>query len=605
MRIKLKPQSTFQKLGLAFLLIGVLPLILICLIFMRRYESNAHATIEGNMEEANYFAQSKISAVIENIDRTMEVLYDYSAGSYTALWEILESPDLNSNEKQMYVGLMLDELIQADPAVSAAHFVALDRTTYSRFYSPQKSLRTTPTQHHQLPEADESRQRQLFILAAANENEWCIGSNDRVLTLARNYMDTRSLHTVTKKSLGTLYVDIRTDTLDELLSSLRLGKLGNVAIVEGHTAQVVYQLHPEIELPFLQTLDRKGGSFTNQRYTTLYQPLGNSAYHLMVVFDRQELYSIHTATRTYLILTLAIAVVLILTLAVLFSGRISTPARKLKHAMEEVRRGNLNTRVDIQSGDEMEYLGEGFNQMVENLSETIQEVYLAQICRQDAELNALKMQIQPHYLYNTLDIIRMSALEHQDGKTARLIESLSRQLRYVMGNHQQRVPLRQELDSLQEYGVMMSARYEQRIQLKMDVADSELDLYVPKLLLQPFVENAIRHGLRDKPEGGTILIEAIRLPDALQIMIFNDGIPIQPERLEHIRQFLSTSAVGEVDESGIVSVGMKNTYDRIKINCGQEYGFTLDSNETMGAVVTIRLPLWREEEHHVESTAGR
>ena len=605
MRIKWKPQSTFQKLGLAFLLIGVLPMILVCTIFMRSYESTAQRTMDSNMKEANYFAQSKGSQLIESIDNAMEVLYDFSSGPYSSLWEILESETLNENEKQMYVGLMLDELLQVDPAVSAAHFVAPDGTTYSRFYSQQKSLRVTPTARHHLPAEAQTDLRSLYILPAANEGDWCNGSNDRVLTLARSYMDTRSLHAVTSVSLGTLYVDLRTAELDVLLSSLQLGDRGNIAIVEGHTAQVLYCLYPETAIPLLQTLHPQGGSFSDSDYTAYYQPIGDSPYQLMVSFDRQELYSIGTANRTYLVLILAVAIVIILTLSLLFSGRISTPARQLKRAMEEVRRGDLNTRVEIRSGDEMEYLGNGFNQMVETLSDTIEEVYVAQICQRDAELNALKMQIQPHYLYNTLDMIRMSALDQDDTQTARLIESLSRQLRYMMGTHQDRVTLRQELDNLQEYSVLMATRSEGRIRIRMEVADCDLGLYVPKLLLQPFVENAVKHGLKNKPDGGTILIEAVRLPDALQIMIFNDGIPIDAERLDHIRKFLETSDIGVQDETGIVSVGMKNTYDRIKINCGREYGFTLDSDENVGAVVTIRLPVWKEENGHAEGTSGR
>lgn len=192
----------------------------------------------------------------------------------------------------------------------------------------------------------------------------------------------------------------------------------------------------------------------------------------------------------------------------------------------------------------------------------------------------------------------MSALDQNDIRTARLIESLSRQLRYIMGTHQDRVTLRQELDNLQEYSILMSTRSEGRIKIRMEVADHDLNLYVPKLLLQPFVENAVKHGLKNKPEGGTILIEAIRLHDALQIMIFNDGIPIGTDRLEHIRTFLETSPLGARDETGVVSVGMKNTYDRIKLNCGREYGFTLDSDTHTGAVVTIRLPVWEEEVNH-------
>lgn len=604
MKIKWKPQSTFQKLGLAFLLIGVLPLIVVCTVFMRSYEGAARRTMDSNMKEANYFAQSKGSHLIENIDEAMEVLYDFSSGPYSALWEILESESLNANEKQMYVGLMLDELLQADSAVSAAHFVTPDGTTYSRFYSQQKSLRATPTAHHRLPTDRQANIRALCILPAANESDWCNGSNDRVLTLARSYMDTRSLHAVTTVSLGTLYVDLRVDELDSLLSSLQLGERGNIAIVEGHTGEVVYRLYPEKDWLALPRLEPRGGNFGDSDYTVYYQPVGESPYQLVVSFDRQELYSINTANRAYLVLLLAVVVAAILLLSLLFSGRISTPARQLKRAMEEVRGGNLNTRVGIHSGDEMEYLGEGFNRMVETLGDTIEEVYMAQICQRDAELNALKMQIQPHYLYNTLDMIRMSALDQGDTKTARLIESLSHQLRYMMGTHQDRVTLRQELDNLQEYGILMATRSEGRIRIRMEAADCDLGLYVPKLLLQPFVENAVKHGLKNKAEGGTILIEAVRLSDVLQIMIFNDGIPIDRDRLEHIRSFLEHSGVGEQDETGIVSVGMKNTYDRIKLNCGREYGFTLDSDDNMGVVVTIRLPVW-EEDKNAESTSGR
>lgn len=591
-----RPQSTFQKLALAFLGIGVLPLICVCLIFMRSYESMANRTIESNMQEATYFAHSKVYSLTESLDASMSVLYDFDPGSYHALWELLEDETLGASEKQNYVGTMLERLLQTDPAVSAAHFVCPDGTTYSRFYSQQKSLRSAPTQRHLFPaEAD---LRQLCILPSANEGAWCSGSSDQVLTLSRNYMDTRSLHSVDSAVLGTLYIDLRTEALDELLSSLQLGEKGNLFIVESSSGKMVYQLREDDSAP-------PQPDAVSDDYTVYRRPLGDLDYTLVLSFDRNELYSVHTANHTYLILLLFFAVALILTTALLFSGRISTPARQLKRAMEQVQGGDLTTRVDIRSGDEMEYLGEGFNRMVEDLRNTVEEVYMAQILQRDAALSALKMQIQPHYLYNTLDMIRMSALDSGDQQTARLIESLSRQMRHVIGTHRDRVTLRQELDILQEYGYLMSIRSEGDIQLRIEVADSDLDLYVPKLLLQPFVENAVKHGLKSKAGGGTILVEAIRLPEYLQIMIFNDGFPIDARRLAHIRHFLETAPVGAQDEQGIVSVGMKNTYDRIKINCGSEYGFTLDSNENMGVVVTIRLPIWREEDANVEGTSGR
>ena len=599
-----KIQSTFQKMALSFLVLGVLPLLCVCLLFLRRYEANAQVTIESNMVEADYYAETKVGDLISTIDNAMERLYNYSGGGYAALYDILESDALSENERSMYVGLMLDEFLQASPAVSAAYFITAQGACYNRFYSQQKTLRVPIPGHYTLPETDSSRFRQLFILPATSEAEWCNNSTDTVLTLARNYMDTRSLNAVTTVSLGTLYIDIQTEKLNELLASIRLGENGNAAVVDGATREIVYRLKDDKAMALPPEIDYQGGRYDSEFYSLFYAPIGESAYQLVVSFDRQELYSTYTANRTFLFLLLAAAAVLVLVLGLNFSGQLSKPARKLQRAMQEVQQGNLNVRVDIQSGDEMEELGSGFNTMVEELGETIQDVYMAEICRQNAELNALKMQVQPHYLYNTLDIIRMNALESGDEKTARLIESLSHQLRYVMGSHSERVKLKQELDSLREYAVLVEARYEGRIHVSIEAENGDLGLLVPKLLLQPFVENAIKHGLRDKPEGGIVLVEVTRLADMLQIVVLNDGTSIDPQRLAHIRSFLATAEIGEQDSLGVVSVGMKNTYDRIKINCGKEYGFSMDSDGNMGVIVTIHLPIWREGEEHVEDTAG-
>ena len=598
-----RPRSTFQKLALAFLALGVMPLILVCLLFLRQFDSYAAQSIENTMEEANYYAQSKVNDLLTSIDQSMDYLYDYSAGDYGALYALLESRAAGRNDRQLYMGLMLDRFLQTDPSVSAAWFVSAQGEAFCRFYGQQKSQRAGADARHVLRSGEGDLSRSLSILPAASEEEWCNGSADTVLSLSRNYMDTRSIKTITGTVLGTLYVDVRTSALDGLLGTLRLGDGGNAAIVDRRSGEVLYQLHAQAEVPLPQEMAPNGGGFSDQRYTVFYQPIAHSDYHLVMSFDQRELYNSFRSSQIFLIAMLGAAAVLVIVLSLGVSGRISKPARELKRAMEEVQEGDLGVRVDIRSGDELEYLGHSFNRMAEQLGDMIQEMYVAELCQQDAELNALKMQIQPHYRYNTLDVIRMSALEGGDGKTARLIESLSHQLRYVIGDHRERIALRQELDNLSEYGVLITARYEGRINITIEAADRDLGLLVPKLLLQPFVENAVKHGLRDRPEGGTVLIEVTRLEDALQILVLNDGAPIEPDRLEHIRAFLARAAVGEQDGDGIVSVGMKNTCDRIKLNCGLDYGFTIDSGGSMGTIVTIRLPIWEDEGNAVEGTA--
>ena len=293
--------------------------------------------------------------------------------------------------------------------------------------------------------------------------------------------------------------------------------------------------------------------------------------------------------------------VVLITLYIMFSNRMSAPIRKVREAMKEVEGGQMDVHLDINTHDEMEIIADGFNKMVEKLQDYINQVYVAQICQKDAELNALKMQIQPHYLYNTLDVIRMTALDQEDEKTAELLECLAHQLRYVMGEHNERIRLRDELQMLREYFVIMKVRYEGRINLHIQISNEDLDLYILKMLLQPVVENAIKHGLREKSGEGSVAIRVSRNEDILEIVVMDDGIGMEENQVRQMQEILDVPEIGYIGEDGHVSIGMKNVYDRIKLNCGKEYGFRVESVKGMGTIVSYRLPIWEEPED-VESS---
>jgi two-component system sensor histidine kinase YesM len=209
-------------------------------------------------------------------------------------------------------------------------------------------------------------------------------------------------------------------------------------------------------------------------------------------------------------------------------------------------------------------------------------------------MQALKTQIQPHYLYNTLDVIRMTAVEHDDTTTAELLLSLSAQLRYVMGKQNDRVRLADEIQNIQMYFVIAKVRYENRISLEINVADDVRELYVLKLLLQPIVENAVSHGLKPRRGAGKLSLSAQRREDFLEITVMDDGVGIPPQEVEQINQILSYGPQYE-DKEHRMGVGMKNVSDRIKINCGSEYGYTVSSYEEIGTVVRFKLPVWEVE----------
>ena len=178
-------------------------------------------------------------------------------------------------------------------------------------------------------------------------------------------------------------------------------------------------------------------------------------YAVLKVNDAEAM-GYYFSNRTMMAVILLFSCIFLVLLYIIFSKRMSEPVQKVQEAMKQVESGRMDVHLEINTHDEMEIIADGFNKMVERLNDYINQVYVARICQKDAELNALKMQIQPHYLYNTLDVIRMTALEKNDEKTAELLECLAHQLRYVMGEHTDCIVLRDELQALREYFVIQS-----------------------------------------------------------------------------------------------------------------------------------------------------
>ncbi|HWT75572.1 MAG TPA: ATP-binding protein, partial [Mobilitalea sp.] len=172
--------------------------------------------------------------------------------------------------------------------------------------------------------------------------------------------------------------------------------------------------------------------------------------------------------------------------------------------------------------------------------------------------------------------------------------SLSSQLQYLIGHNADMVPLRKELDHIREYFVIVKARYEDNFKLDIEVNKEDLELPVMKLLLQPMVENSIKYGFRNKRATGRVSIKVQRMKDYLEVTVMDDGVGISEDRLQEINQLLHSDDIGKKTEEGWSSIGIKNVYDRIKKNYGEEYGFEITSYENLGTIVRFKLPIIEE-----------
>lgn len=601
---RLAPKTTYQKMVIGFLLLGVAPLLLMGLIYFARYHKAIEGVMIDNYIQINEYFAKNTEDTLASVDDAIGRLYDYSNGSDLSLSDALTTAEIHGNQRKMIIHDALRYSLESCPYIASMRFCDQNGDIYSLYIDQEKVLRTDGDNFTALRDFSEdgSDLRDLVILETMPEEGICIESDDYIFSVSRNIMDTGDIRYTKDRILGTVYADVNIDVLNDLSEKMNV-RNGRFYI---YNPNLGHYLYAEDEKVYRYEADplsawqmeitgetgelRKGGS------VLLYRKLTGTNLYSVLLLSRHEMLGSYFQWRVFMILILCFVLFTLLLLYMWFSNRLMTPAKQIKAGMEEVQTGNLKARVEIHTADEMEDIADGLNRMAEDLERYINRVYVAEIMQRDAELNALRMQIQPHYLYNTLDVIRMTALEQEDPKTARMLESLAFQLRYVMGSHTDRALLDDELKMLKEYFVILRARYEDKIELHIDVAKEDRQLWIPKLILQPMVENAVKHGLQPKKEGGTIEIRTKRRNEELNIIVMDNGVGIEPDRLQHVMDLIVDEDITAGVATGEVSVGMKNVYDRIRINCGKAYGYDIESIPGFGTIVTYHLPVWLEED---------
>lgn len=276
---------------------------------------------------------------------------------------------------------------------------------------------------------------------------------------------------------------------------------------------------------------------------------------------------------------------------------VTKPILNLVSGMKQVQRGNLKTHWTAQSRIiEIDFLGQSFNQMSQNLDELITKEYQEQLLLKDLQLKNLQAQINPHFLFNTLQLISWTASQYEAEDVCNMIYSLSYMLEKDLDRKGSHVScLEEEKIYIQHYAYIIDNKYQGRIHINCQFPKELLRAKIPKLILQPFIENSIVHGLSGQTKRGTVDISAMQKQQNLIISIKDNGIGMGYEQIE------KTSSAEEAEGHHIA---LQNIQHRIKILYGEKYGFTISSQPFQGTVVTIKIPLeiMRGEDKHDENT---
>jgi two-component system sensor histidine kinase YesM len=314
------------------------------------------------------------------------------------------------------------------------------------------------------------------------------------------------------------------------------------------------------------------------------QSIEGTDWVLMLVLPTRDIVRLSTRPAQKMLIVFASMTPLTLFLAFFASRSATKRIKGLISRMDRVVQGDFSVTLDPGNKDEIGQLTERFNFMIAEVEQLMEEKYSLGKEVKNLELKALQAQINPHFLYNTLDLINWMSVRHNAEEIRTLVTALSRFYKLSLGRGEDTVPLREELEHARTYVQIQNMRYENTIELVIDTPPDMDECRVLKLVLQPLVENSIFHGIMmKKEERGVIRITGARADGDLLLFVEDDGVGMSPERLD---QILARGAVSS-DRHGY---GVRNIHERLQLNYGAEFGLSFRSIEGKGTRVQIRIP---------------
>ena len=285
------------------------------------------------------------------------------------------------------------------------------------------------------------------------------------------------------------------------------------------------------------------------------------------------------------IIVFAVILLAIIFLSYQIPRSITRPIKRLSEVTDQVAKGDLTVRSNVRAGAEVNVLNDSLNTMIDKINELLEQVTKEQVRLRKAEFELLQAQINPHFLYNTLDAIVWLAEAGEQKKVVSMVGSLSEFFRMSLNQGKDIVSVKEELQHVRSYLEIQQVRYQDILEYELHVPESLNTYLIPKITIQPLVENALYHGIKNKRGVGKITITGYEEEGIFFLLIEDNGIGITQERLEQVRNGI----LGKVS-TGKAIYGLYNVNERIRLNFGEEYGISLDSSYGEWTRVKVMLP---------------
>lgn len=402
--------------------------------------------------------------------------------------------------------------------------------------------------------------------------------------------------------IGTIIMNFDAQGIERAYAEYRDEVKGYILVLGG-AGEVFYDStgrYYGTEYPYFGRLQEGGSAARLESESIVASRRGGSGLTAYGIVPRdavmKDINLIHNTMYLFMAVCVAVSILLIYTASVYFSKRI----QQVVKAMRGVEKGDLKSRIRTGRGhDEVEEIGRVFNSMCGELERHINEVYLAEIKAKDAQLQALQTQINPHFLYNTLEAIRMKAVMSRNEDVGDMIFMLADLFKRSAQNGGREVAVREELEYIRYYLELHRIRLGERLAAEFDVDPGIYRCRMLKFTLQPLLENALEHGgLGEGLKCLTIRVEGREGNGVLALSVKDDGTGMEERELETVRERIA----GRLPYEGGGGIGLRNIHERIVLAYGEGYGLSIDSRKGAWTRVTMRIPARGPEEPEKQCT---
>lgn len=400
---------------------------------------------------------------------------------------------------------------------------------------------------------------------------------------------------------GVLLIELNPNTINDLAEKTNLGPTGHIIIIDDDDSLIntlgSYELD-QLDMSMAIAVGAYyGGFMTEIDHKTMYMnitPLSNTRWRIVNVIDVDHTAQVKRQMLLTLLMIFVVSIIVAAVVSVAMSRRISNPLNILKESMRSIEQGNFHSKVVVTGQREVVHLSETFNSMIDTIQSLMERILNEQREKRKTELRALQNQINPHFLYNTLDSIIWLAENDRSEDVITTVSALARFFRISISGGENFITLEDEIQHVRNYLTIQKVRYQKKFEYRFEVDQEVVGLKVMKLILQPLVENAINYGIGDEQE--TITLRCFRREDSLILEVENTGYGITDERIREIYRIINGT-----DKT--TSVGLRNVYLRLKLYYGAAADLiissSLDVSTTMQVVIPVREPVQPIENQEV------